>query len=78
MLNIGDEIFTKWRRRWVLWYLVFLLDKEAYSQCSLLRAQTKVITHIKIKGNENEKLIKDHHDPDAGADGISIGSGTGA
>jgi len=25
MLDIGDEIFTKWRRRWVLWYLVFLL-----------------------------------------------------
>ena len=25
-------------------------------------------------GKEN---LKDHHDPDAGADGISIGSGTG-
>lgn len=71
MLDIGDEIFTKWRRRWVLWYLVFLLDKEAYSQINA------VITH-KIKSNENEKFIKDHHDPDAGADGISAGNGTGA
>ena len=70
MLDIGDEVFTKWRRRWVLWYLVFLLDKEAYSQINA------VITH-KIKSNEKENL-KDHHDPDAGADGISIGNGTGA
>lgn len=32
----------------------------------------------KIKSNENEKLIKDHYDPHAGADGISTGNGTGA
>ena len=39
---------------------------------------TKENNNPKIKGNENEKLIKDHHDPYAGADGISAGNGTGA
>ena len=38
---------------------------------------TNESNNLKIKSNENEKLIKDHHDPDAGADGISISSGTG-
>ena len=52
-----------------------MLDKEAYSQCSLLRAQTKVITH-KIKNNEKENL-KDLRDPHACADGVSAGNGTG-
>ena len=31
-------------------------------------------TNESSNGKEN---LKDHHDPDAGADGISIGSGTG-
>jgi hypothetical protein len=33
--------------------------------------------NLKIKSNEKENL-KDLRDPHAGADGISIGSGTGA
>ena len=38
---------------------------------------TKESNNLKIKSNEKENL-KDHHDPDAGADGIGISSGTGA
>lgn len=37
---------------------------------------TNESNNLKIKSNGKENL-KDHHDPDAGADGISIGSGTG-
>lgn len=38
---------------------------------------TNESNNLKIKNNGKENF-KDHHDPDAGADGISIGSGTGA
>lgn len=36
---------------------------------------TNESNNLKIKSNEKENL-KDHHDPHAGADGISAGSGT--
>ena len=38
---------------------------------------TNESNNLKIKSNGKENL-KDHHDPHAGADGISAGNGTGA